>query len=195
MTTVLLIDKYGVIKQSKVKEVSRKNIFNKCSFKTSKDFDKRTTWNVNIDDELFNIELWSKNSGQASTENKYDFPPPIDHELYFGTCCLIRIDDNDNIIDFTKDKWEKIYENLFGGFEDIDSDEEPSEDELTNVPAEMKTKSGYLKDGFVINTDSDKENESVDDDYEEESYSESDDESSGNDELEYEIYEYSDDDK
>tara|TARA_B100001769_G_scaffold247249_2_gene218192 strand:- start:1118 stop:1705 length:588 start_codon:yes stop_codon:yes gene_type:complete len=195
MTTVLLIDKYGVIKQSKVKEVSRKNIFNKCSFKTSKDFDKRTTWNVNIDDELFNIELWSKNSGQANTENKYDFPPPIDNELYFGTCCLIRIDDNDNIIDFTKDKWEKIYENLFGGFEDIDSDEEPSEDELTNVPAEMKTKSGYLKDGFVVNTDSDKENESVDDDYEEESDSESNDESSGNDELEYEIYEYSDDDK
>jgi hypothetical protein len=42
---------------------------------------------------------------------------------------------------------------LFGGFEtlaDNADDDEEEEDELENVPSRMKTKDGYLKDGFII---------------------------------------------
>ena len=56
--------------------------------------------------------------------------------------------------------WEKIYEKLFGGFEDLAStaiEDENEIDELENVPKEKKTKQGYLKDGFVIDTDGDDE--------------------------------------
>ena len=87
-------------------------------------------------------------------------------------------------------------EALFGGFEDIDSEEEPSEDELENIPDEMKTKHGYLKDGFVVNTDSDDNKESSDGEYEEASGDESDDEGGDDetdDELQEEPYDYSDD--
>ena len=53
-------------------------------------------------------------------------------------------------MDLKKPNWKKIYEKLFGGFEDLDDNEEESEDELKNVPKEMKSKDGYLLDGFIV---------------------------------------------
>ena len=191
MTSIVLVDKTGSLKQTKVKDLTRDKLHAKCGFKKNDHFESRTTWTINIDDNKYTVELWSKDDGKANTENKYDFPPPVDTELYFGTCCLIRLGDDDAIISLTVDEWTKIYEALFGGFEDIDTDEEPSEDELDNIPPEMKTKQGYLKDGFVVNTDSDENKESTDGDYEEESGDEESDEES-DEELEEEPYDYSD---
>ena len=191
MTSIVLVDKTGSLKQIKVKDLTRDKLHTKCGFKKNDHFDSRTTWTINIDDNKYTVELWSKDDGKANTENKYDFPPPVDTELYFGTCCLIRLGDDDEIISLTVDEWTKIYEALFGGFEDIDTDEEPSEDELDSIPPEMKTKQGYLKDGFVVNTDSDENKESTDGDYEEESGDEESDEES-DEELEEEPYDYSD---
>tara|TARA_B100002052_G_scaffold291601_1_gene311853 strand:- start:450 stop:1025 length:576 start_codon:yes stop_codon:yes gene_type:complete len=188
MTTIVLINKNSDVKQTKIKDLSREILHIKCGFKNNNDFDKRTIWNIAIEEEVYNIELWAKNSARANTENKYDFPPPVDTELYFGTCALIRVDDDDNIIDLTIEVWEKVYEFLFGGFEDLNSEEDPSEDELENVPDEMKTKAGYLKDGFVVSTDSDKDENSVDEDYEDDS----EDESLEDSELEVEAYDYTD---
>mgnify|MGYP001484692046 FL=1 len=193
MTTIVLINKNSDVKQTKIKDLSREILHIKCGFKNNNDFDRRTIWNIVIEDEVYNIELWAKNSARANTENKYDFPPPVDTELYFGTCALIRVDDDENIIDLTTEVWEKVYEFLFGGFEDLNSEEEPSEDELKNVPDEMKTKAGYLKDGFVVSTDSDKDENSVDEDYEDESEDDSEDESLQDSELEVEAYDYTDD--
>ena len=56
------------------------------------------------------------------------------------------------------DVWKKIYTRLFGGFIDLNKSEEQDEleeDELENVPDEMKTKEGYLKDGFIVDDDDD----------------------------------------
>jgi hypothetical protein len=50
-----------------------------------------------------------------------------------------------------------MYEKLFGGFEDLAAtcaEDENEEDELANVPASKKTKQGYLKDGFVVDSES-----------------------------------------
>ena len=73
--------------------------------------------------------------------------------------------------------WNKIYEKLFGGFEDLAAtakEDEEEEDELANIPKEKKTKNGYLKDGFVV--DSSDEEDFVTSDSEE--LDEDDDESS-----------------
>ena len=72
-----------------------------------------------------------------------------------------------------EDEWEKYYEHLFGGFEDLTQnalEDENEEDELENVPDEMKTKDGYLKDGFVVDDDDDDENSELS--YEDYAYSE-----------------------
>jgi hypothetical protein len=71
--------------------------------------------------------------------------------------------------------WNKLYEKLFGGFEDLSATAEEDEneiDELANVPKEKKTKQGYLKDGFVVDSSDTEEAEifsSTEDEDEEES--------------------------
>ena len=60
--------------------------------------------------------------------------------------------------------WEKIYEKLFGGFEDLGvtaAEDDNEEDELANVPKHKKTKNGYLKDGFVVDSSDGDESESA----------------------------------
>ena len=110
----------------------------------------------------------------------------------------------DDFCDLSDETWKKIYEHLFGGFEDIDdpdSEAEYSEDELDSVPAEKKTKNGYLKDGFVVDADEEsdddlesEEDEEYDDEEEAEDDldSEAEDDISGGSELEEEEYYYSD---
>ena len=135
------------------------------------------------------VSLYSRDTGKANTENKYDFPPPVDTPLYFGVCALVANDENDDCIDLSIEAWETFYEELFGGFEnlaDTAAEDNNEEDELESIPAEMKTKSGYLKDDFVVE-DNQVENGSTESD--EEEY---DDDSA---ELELEEYSYSDEEE
>jgi hypothetical protein len=65
-------------------------------------------------------------------------------------------DVGDDPVDLHQEEWEHYYEHLFGGFEDLTQlakEDENEEDELANVPDEMKTSDGYLKDGFVVDDD------------------------------------------
>lgn len=134
-----------------------------------------------IDEDKNKIYLYGKKTGRANSENKYDLPPPVDSELFFGNMLLIMESQEENkYVDLTLEKWNKIYEKLFGGFEDLGSEDE-EEDELADVPDEMKTKQGYLKDDFVVDDE-----EEIDD----EDYDDLDMES----ELSEECYIYSDDD-
>lgn len=209
MINIVLVDKGGTIKTVKIKDNSRNNLYKKCGIRSDKDFKCHTKWNVTLSGEKHRIELWGRTEGKANTENKYDFPPPMDNSLFFGTCCLVKVDINtDLLVNLTQELWEKIYEKLFGGFEDIEPEEEESEDELASVPKEMKTKTGYLKDDFVVDEeedehdmDTDDEEEIVVDDNEEEDSEEDDeyeseeiDENDSGDNLQIEEYCYSDED-
>ncbi len=154
MTSILLVNNAGTIKLLNAKDISFDTLYKKCGFKISNNFERRATWNVQIAGSSIIIDIWAKNDGKANTENKYDFPPPIDTTLFFGTCALIRLDKTTGkIISLTEELWSKVYDKLFGGFEDIGEDDEYSEDELEQVKKDLKTKNGYLKDGFVIEDD------------------------------------------
>ena len=92
-----------------------------------------------------------------------DMPPPIDNELYYGSMLLIKHDtaelSNGNVSDLSTEDWEKYYEKLFGGFEDLGEEDSYSDEE--EIPEHMKTKEGYSKeDGFIVDDD-----EEEDDDY------------------------------
>ena len=65
---------------------------------------------------------------------------------------------NNEVLDFTKEEWLQLYEKLFGGFEDLGDEDSYSEDE-EDIPDELKTKHGYLKDGFVVSSEGDEEDE------------------------------------
>ena len=158
MTNIVLVQKNGSLKQLNAKDVARESLYKKCGFKKCDGFERRTTWKIGND----YVELWAKDQGKANTENKYEMPPPVDKVLYFGTCCFIKTNmAGESIENLTVKQWEKMYETLFGGFEDLNESEEPSEDELENVPDELKTKDGYLKDGFVVDDEELEEEEYV----------------------------------
>lgn len=190
MTDIIIIETNGTVKQSKVKDLTFETLYKKAGFRADTNFKKRTTWKTTIANDNIIIELWAKDEGKANFENKYDFPPPVDKALYFGICILIRVDLNGNIIGLTSELWKTVYEKLFGGFEDIDEDEECSDDELENVDKKLKTKHGYLKDGFVVDEPVSEE----DDDYSDEDEDEDDEDGgSKNDEVEEAEEDYDDD--
>jgi len=185
MVNIVLIEKTGELKICKYNSDKGDELYKKCKFKKSDGFEERHTWNNKKDKYPFSsVTLFARDNGKANTENKYELPPPVDNILYFGTCALLAKDEDELHVDLDVETWNTFYEELYGGFEnlaDTAKEDEEEEDELESIPAEMKTKSGYLKDDFV-----------VDDNHLEEGESEgefSDDMS----ELEYEDYSYSDD--
>jgi len=169
--TIIIVDKTGLLKTLQVKEFNTEDLYKKCGFKKSDDFIQQTEWGVKIPSEKdkIYIRVFAKTTGRANNENKYDFPPPIDNKLFFGNCAIVaQIRDTPTTfkhIDLTILLWDKIYEKLFGGFEDLSAsakEDEEEEDELKNVPSDKKTKDGYLKDGFVVDSSDTDETEQSD---------------------------------
>jgi hypothetical protein len=169
MTSILIVEKGGDLKSLSVKDYQEAELFKKCGFKKADGFSKQTDWTIKLSGSKYIVSAYGKTEGKANGENKYDFPPPIDNVLFFGSCALVchKVEGSTiTICNLTLDLWEKMYEKLFGGFEDLAAtcaEDDAEIDELENVPKEKKTKQGYLKDGFVVDS-SDTENDDGGDD-------------------------------
>jgi hypothetical protein len=162
---VVIVEKEGTLKSLVIKDFKLEELYKKCGFKKSEDFTKQCEWNAKYDGKKYYIEVYAKIEGRANSENKYDFPPPIDSKLFFGSCAIVAYikhsDGRKVYTDLNLQLWKKIYEKLFGGFEDLAAtakEDDEEEDELATVPKEKKTKQGYLKDGFVVDSDDTDEN-------------------------------------
>ena len=146
MHTIIIIKNNGDISEKNIKQFNEDEVYKICKYKTNKDFLNIHNFQVKRN----TYKLYSKTTGRAGNENKYELPPPIDNDLYFGTICIIKIK-NDEVHDLSCKEWEEVYEELFGGFEDIgenDSDERSMDSSIYSD--EEYTKEGYLKDNFVI---------------------------------------------
>jgi hypothetical protein len=159
--SVVIVEKIGSLKSLTIKDYKEEELYKKCGFKKPDGFSKQTEWGIKLDGKKYIVALFAKTDGKANTENKYDFPPPVDTTLFFGSCVLvstIKKDDGSFVLtSLSLEQWDKMYEKLFGGFEDLAAtceDDEAEEDELDSIPASKKTKQGYLKDGFVVDSDS-----------------------------------------
>ena len=166
--TIIIIDKGGSLKTLTVKDYKVEELYKKCGFKKADGFELQVEWPVKLNGQKYLLQMYGKLDGKANMENKYDFPPPVDKKLYFGACAVVGLvrDDSNNVdyINLSIELWNKLYEKLFGGFDDLAltcNEDEDEEDELEDVPKHMKTKTGgYLKDGFVIDN-SEAEEESL----------------------------------
>ena len=202
----IVIQKNGDIKEINIKssEISDE-LYKKCNFRKSDGFEQQCEWKVKVNKVPYNIKAYGRKSGKSGSENKYEFPPPIDTTLFYGNMLVMNYSgDSPSNLDSTT--WEKIYEKLFGGFENLDDTKEEDEnekDELADIPKKFKTKNGYLKDGFVVDETEKISNTSNDEDEdEEEEYDDDEDEDddevidpslNSSSELEEEEYEYTDD--
>ena len=177
--TIIIVEKGGSLKSLAIKDFKLEELYKKCGFKKGEDFIKQVEWTAKYEDEKYYVEVFAKTEGRPNSENKYDFPPPIDTKLFFGSCAILaynkKSDGSKYYTDLSLALWNKLYEKLFGGFEDLSATAEEDEneiDELANVPKEKKTKQGYLKDGFVVDSSDTEEAEifsSTEDEDEEES--------------------------
>lgn len=181
MPNVVIVERLGSLKSTQMKTTNEEEFYKKAGFKTVTDFQVHHVFKVKVGDaDPYNIVLYGKTVGKANQENKYDFPPPVDNTLFFGNCLLVNKNDQGEVLDLSVELWEKIYEKLFGGFEDITRDDS-SEDEIDeeeqrilNDPNTKFTKEGYVKDDFIVDDDSDEllddadESEDVDDSDEDE---------------------------
>lgn len=166
---IVIVERLGSLKLLSIKDFKQEELYKKCGFKKCEDFNKQTEWSVKFDGKKYLIQVFAKTEGRANSENKYDFPPPIDTKLFYGSCAIvaqIKKDDGTKVYsNLSLALWNKIYEKLFGGFEDLAATakaDEEEEDELANIPKEKKTKQGYLKDGFVVDSSDTEENSTED---------------------------------
>lgn len=161
MVTCVIIDKYGKITDEKLKDSSLETIAKKCKFRKYENFEVRHTWKLKINKKAVYVSVFSKNNGRANNENKYDLPPPLDNELYFGSIAIVCYSDKSlkNLIDFNNSLWKNVYEKLMGGFEDLGKEEE-EEEEIEEVDPSQLTKHGYKKDNFIVDESEESEIES-----------------------------------
>lgn len=161
--SIIIVEKIGSLKLLTVKDYKEEELYKKCGFKKPDHFGIQTEWSAKVDGSKYYVSLYGKTEGKANTENKYDFPPPVDSTLFFGNCVLVcsvldSVTKEKKLVSITLQQWDKIYEKLFGGFEDLAATAQEDEleiDELDAIPASKKTKDGYLKDGFVVDSESD----------------------------------------
>jgi hypothetical protein len=163
--TIIIVEKVGTLKTLSIKDFKVEELYKKCGFKKGDGFVKQVEWTAKYDGKKYFVEVYAKSEGRGNSENKYDFPPPIDSALFFGSCAIVAYVKQDDgskcYVDLSLQLWNKIYEKLFGGFEDLAAsaaEDEEEVDELANVPKEKKTKQGYLKDGFVVDSSDTEEN-------------------------------------
>jgi hypothetical protein len=166
--TVLIVEKLGNIKEQNIK-YDDAELYKKAGHSSATGFKCHAEWSIeDLDGKSYHISVYGKTTGRANSENKYEFPPPIDSTLFFGNCVIVN-KKGDKAVSISSDEWDSIYEHLFGGFEDLgdddSEDEESSEDD--GLP---RTKEGYVKDGFIVDDD-----EELDDAFEEEEEEDSDD--------------------
>ena len=164
MPSFIIVEKTGSLKNAKTTDLV--DLYKKCGFKTAEGFSLAHAWSVEFNDTEYKMEVYGKVTGRANTENKYEFPPPMDNTLFFGSCVVLNIE-NGIVADLSVKDFEDIMEHLYGGFEDVDSEDdeiESSDDEVVGLP---KTKDGYVKDDFVVDSDDDGSGGDDDDDSEE----------------------------
>lgn len=175
MAKIVIIEKSGSVVTKKIKSFDVSNLYKSCNFRKNESFEPRIVWKK----KKIQYILYSKNSGRESSINKYELPPPVDKVLYYGNICIIAVKSIKNyklsvlkefnfpkkseIVDFTKEDWSKMYEKLMGGFENLGS-QDTEEESFDSIPDEMKTKEGYMLDGFVVEDSGDEEDEESEED-------------------------------
>jgi len=171
----VLLNKNGEVATKKTRDLTIENLYKKCGFRSDNHFKRIHIWSVILNDETYLVAIYGKTKGKAGQENKHELPPPLDQDMYYGSMGALRLTSEGEVDNFTKEEWTKVYEALFGGFEDLnktnEKDDEGEDSELAteddegNYDKSMITKTGYLKDEFIV---SDEESDSDNEKYKEE---------------------------
>ena len=159
MPSIVLVESNGTLKDVNLKTVSETELSKKYGLKNA---DVKHSWALTLGNKVYDITLYGKLTGRAGQENKYEFPPPVDTDLYFGKCVLVN-----GTSDLTVAEWNRVYEHLYGGFDDVgENDSDSEEEDMDDV---VLTKTGYMKDDFVVDDEEEEDEEEEEEEEEVES--------------------------
>lgn len=85
------------------------------------------------------LYLFGYTAGKAGTENKHELPPPYDSTVCFGDIILLATKDSKSWttpVPLKMSDYETFYTRAFGGFEELNSDEEDEEEDVEVEEAE-----------------------------------------------------------
>ena len=148
MTKIILVKKTGELQEINY-DSSSDSLYKKAGNKKPDNFNSIIRWDIQLKNSTYSYTVFGNKEGKANYENKYEFPPPIDNVLLFNSCVITKTK-GDRYYDLLIEEWLQVYENLYGGFEDLVSEEESEEE----YEGEL-TRTGYAKDGFVVDEESD----------------------------------------
>lgn len=154
--SAIIVEKNGTVRRASLSSntLNVSELSKKCGFKSTEGFNCAHTWTIEFNSIEYKIQVFGKTKGKAGSENKYEFPPPIDNVLFFGNCAVLNMS-CDKIAEMTANDFNDIMDYLQGGYSDVDNSDEDEDDEFedeTNLP---KTKEGYIKDDFIVDDDDD----------------------------------------
>jgi hypothetical protein len=112
--------KNKTFKLLKVKNVNEENIYKKCGYKTSTNFKKIYTWD--LDDK--NIELWCKEDTNITKYNEHTIFTKYSIKLNINNKCIFFLKNKEQFINLDND--------VFNKFFDLKETIEISKDENTN---------------------------------------------------------------
>jgi hypothetical protein len=160
--SAIIVEKNGTVRHIPLSSnaLNVSELCKKSGFKSTDGFNCAHTWTIEFNSVEYKIQVFGKTKGKAGSENKYEFPPPIDNVLFFGNCAVVNTS-CDKIAEMTANDFNDIMDYLQGGYSDIDnSDDDDDDDDLddTDLP---KTKEGYVKDDFIVDDDDDDDDEPI----------------------------------
>jgi DNA-directed RNA polymerase subunit M/transcription elongation factor TFIIS len=110
-------------------------------------------------------------TGKAGTENKHELPPPHDSVLCFGDILLLSSKDERSWttpIPFKSQDYEAFYTRAFGGFEELNSDDEDAGEADADVEAEADVEADVEAEAEADAEEAEEAEEAEDEEEEEE---------------------------
>ena len=86
MTTAILISKSGDTTEITVEKKTKNSLSKILKNKGNGKIENLNNWNY----EGYKFQLYGYNDGEAGNENKFELPPPIENELFFGDMVFFR---------------------------------------------------------------------------------------------------------
>ena len=110
------------------------------------------------------LYLFGYTAGKAGTENKHELPPPYDSTLCFGDIILLATKDSKSWtmpVPLKMSDYETFYTRAFGGFEELNSDEEEEEEAEAEAEADVDVEDVDVEEAEVEEEVGDEEGEEV----------------------------------
>jgi len=164
----------------KVKNVTEENIYKKCGYKTSTNFKKIYTWN--LDDK--NIELWSKEDNNIKNYNQHNILTSYDIKVNSNNKCIFFLRNKEQFINLDSEIFNKFFdlkESIEISKDDNNSENNNNDNNDNNDTMNFNMPNDVTKANDLLNKLLHNNNSENEENYE------------FNSELSYELYSYSDD--